>query len=145
MSISGRISEHASDKLASDKLVSEVYNIMTNDMITEVAQGDPLIISLGNLWLMKNAGNKLKHTYYTSSRMKGAARLLLNLRKLTGTSEPMSYFLNQGSYRHGFIKFKDFSRTSYRVFKDYKLPKNTYKISESATFPLRMLKLRVKE
>ena len=89
MSISGRISEHASDKL-----VSEVYNIMTNDMITEVAQGDPLIISLGNLWLMKNAGNKLKRKYYTSSRMKGAARLLLNLRKLTGTSEPMSYFLN---------------------------------------------------
>ena len=89
LSTAGKISIHASEKL-----IKEVYTIMTNDEITEIAQQDPLIISLGNLWLMKNAGNKLKRKYYTSSRMRGAARLLINLRNVSQSqTENFSFFL----------------------------------------------------
>ncbi|XP_069114279.1 uncharacterized protein [Argopecten irradians] len=77
----------------SQKLVSEVYTIMSRDDVTECAKGDPLIVSLGNNWLKRNMGNKLKRKYYSSSRMRGAARLLQHLRTITNTNMTMSKFI----------------------------------------------------
>ena len=77
--IAGRVST-----IDSRKLIEEVLPIMTRDNITEVAQTDPIIVYLGNVWLAKNVGNILKRKYYTSSRMREAARLLINGRELIG-------------------------------------------------------------
>ena len=82
MQTAGRISTSASKALQ-----EEVFKIMTVDEISNIAQSDKLIISLGNLWLLKNAGNRLKRKYYTSSHMRGAARFLMNVRQLTGLPE----------------------------------------------------------
>ena len=90
---SGRISAHASKVLQ-----NEVFVIMTDDKISEIAQNDKLIVSLGNLWLMKNAGNKLKRKYYTSSHMRGAARLLVNVQKLTNMPSSFSELLKPGHF-----------------------------------------------
>jgi len=60
---------------------------MTKDEVSEIAQTVKLIISLGNMWLLKNAGNTLKRKNYTSSQMREAARLLIYLRKLTNIPE----------------------------------------------------------
>jgi hypothetical protein len=68
---------------ASKSLVKEVYPIMTRDELTAMAKGDPLIVGLGNDWLRRNMANKLKRKYYTSSRMRGAARLLSHLHDLS--------------------------------------------------------------
>ena len=76
--IAGRLSS-----LASQKLLEEVFPIMTNDAATAVAKQDPLIITLGNAWLSKNIGNPLKRKYYASYHMRNSARLLINLRNLT--------------------------------------------------------------
>lgn len=75
---SGRIQSEASKALR-----LEVFSIMKNDEISNMAQKDILIISLGNLWLLKNIGNQLKRKYYTSQRMRDAARLLINLQQQT--------------------------------------------------------------
>lgn len=72
---------------ASEALKSEVFTIMTYDDIGKVALHDDLIICLGNMWMTKNIGNKLKRKYYTSSRMRDTARLLMNLRIKTGNTE----------------------------------------------------------
>jgi len=75
-------------------LKEEVFTIMRYDNIGQVAQSDKLIISLGNLWLTINVGNKLKRKYYTSSRMRDSARLLINTGKQGGHPEfHMSDFL----------------------------------------------------
>jgi hypothetical protein len=65
---------------ASKQLISQVFPIMTNDNLSKIAQEDPLIVGLGNFWLRENIGNKLKRKNYTSQKMRGAARLLQNLR-----------------------------------------------------------------
>ena len=78
---------------ASAKLIAEVYPIMTRDKVTAKAQGDPLIIALGNNWLRMNIDNALKRKYYTSSRMRGAGRLLGHLQDITGTSHSMAEYL----------------------------------------------------
>ena len=70
-------------KKASKSLLKEVYPIMTRDDITAMAKEDPLIVGLGNNWLRRNLANKLKRKYYTSSRMRGAARLLSKLNNLS--------------------------------------------------------------
>ena len=51
----GKISE-----MASRSLKEEVFTIMRNDEISRTAQKDLLIVSLGNMWLLKNIDNKLK-------------------------------------------------------------------------------------
>lgn len=93
MQVSGQISSSASILLQ-----NEVYPIMTNDKITKVAQSDPLIVSLGNLWLLKNSGNRLKRKYCTSSRMRGAARLLMNLQNLTDKQVGFQEFLKPENF-----------------------------------------------
>lgn len=52
-------------------------------MKTKIAQGDPLIVALGNNWVIRKVGNRLKRKYYTSSHMRTAARLRKKLRQLT--------------------------------------------------------------
>ena len=75
--ISGRVSD-----CASQLLIKEVFPIMTNDKVSLLAQEDPLIITLGNLCMRKNVGNKLMRKYYTSCVMRLASRLLLQLQAL---------------------------------------------------------------
>jgi hypothetical protein len=67
---------------ASQKLLSEVFPIMLNDRISEVAKSDPLIVMLGNLWLQRNVGNKVMRKYYTSSVMRLSARLRIQLNEM---------------------------------------------------------------
>jgi len=71
---------------------------MTNDIISKTAQQDPLIICLGNTWMCRNIGNKLKRKYYTSSRMREAARLLLNARDLLDSNLSMSDLLRPENF-----------------------------------------------
>lgn len=75
--LSGRLSDQASDALK-----KEVFTIMTNDSPGRVAKGDSLIISLGNMWMQRNVGNKLMRRYYTSSIMRLMAKLLIHLRNI---------------------------------------------------------------
>ena len=84
--LSGRITEKASKPL-----VNEVFTKMKMDSVGNVARKDPLIIHLGNQWMQKNVGNKLKRCAYTSAIM----RLLhVNLRKLKPLPDPcMSNYL----------------------------------------------------
>ncbi|XP_033737472.1 titin homolog [Pecten maximus] len=74
---------------ATKSLIKEVFPIMTRDEITEMAKNDPLIVALGNNWLRRNLANTLKRKYYTSSRMRGAARLLCHLHNLSRVKLPM--------------------------------------------------------
>jgi len=67
LGVAGKLSRHASRALT-----VEVFPIMKHDDISCTAQNDPLILALGNLWMSKNIGNRLKRKYYTSSRMRGA-------------------------------------------------------------------------
>lgn len=79
---------------ASKVLVNEVFTKMKMDRVGQVAREDPLIIHLGNQWIQKNVGNKLKRGAYTSAIMRLVARMLLNLRKLKPIADPcMSNYL----------------------------------------------------
>ena len=75
--IAGRIPVEASEELK-----NEVFKIMKSDHISSVAKSDDLIVQLGNSWMRRNVGNKAMRKYYTSSIMRLAARLLIELRKL---------------------------------------------------------------
>jgi hypothetical protein len=99
LQVSGKISSHASKALQ-----NEVFTIMTLDNVSEIAQMDKLIISLGNMWLLKNAGNLLKRKYYTSSHMRGAARLLMNVRQLAGMPAASYTELLVPSHFDNFVK-----------------------------------------
>ncbi|XP_078310283.1 uncharacterized protein LOC111116385 isoform X1 [Crassostrea virginica] len=88
--MTGKISSSASTKLR-----TEVFPSMIRDNITEIAQGDHLITVLGNIWLMKNVGNKLRRKNFTSFRMRLSARLLSILRADAQLpSASMDYFLS---------------------------------------------------
>ena len=80
--ISGRLRTEASKAL-----VDKVFSIMRQDDIGQAACTDPLIVALGNDWMIKNVGNRLMRKYYTSNIMRLSARLKLNLTKLC-TPEP---------------------------------------------------------
>jgi hypothetical protein len=72
---------------------------MTRDEITEIAQGDALICSLGDIWLMKNIDNKLRYKNSTSFRMRLVARLLQKMRNEAGKkSASMSDFLTVDNF-----------------------------------------------
>ncbi|ESP01949.1 hypothetical protein LOTGIDRAFT_157079 [Lottia gigantea] len=78
---------------ASEFLWKEVFSIMTVDLISEIAQNDVLIVALGECWLRQNIDNALKRAHYSSQRMRLAARLLVELRKLvadTGNEKHIS-------------------------------------------------------
>ena len=78
---------------ASPALINEVLKYMNHDDIGNVAREDPLIISLGNIWLEKNIGNKLKRGKYTSQIMRLVARLRHNIKKETKTNVSMSEYI----------------------------------------------------
>nr|XP_034322565.1 uncharacterized protein LOC117688559 [Crassostrea gigas] len=87
--MAGKISSSASTKLK-----TEVFPSMIRDKTTEIAQGDHLITVLGNIWLMKNAGNKLRRKNFTSFRMRLSAKLLSLLREDSQIpSASMHYFI----------------------------------------------------
>ena len=56
---------------------------MTKDELTDVAQNDTLIISLGESWLRRSIDNRLKRKYYSSQHMRQAGRFLLEMKKLS--------------------------------------------------------------
>ena len=81
-SLSGRI-----DTTASKRLASEVFTKMLTDEVGQVARADKLIIQLGNQWMEKNVGNKLKRGVYTSQILRLVAKFLIAVRKLKPLSE----------------------------------------------------------
>ena len=83
---------------ASKSLINEVFPIMTNDEISAIAQNDVLIVCLGNNWLARNIGNQLRRKYYTSSRMREAARLLINAREILEKDVTMLELLNPENF-----------------------------------------------
>ena len=80
--LAGRINHQASEQL-----VKEVFPRMVNDDIGRIAKTDPLIVTTGNLWLLKNMGNVLKRANYTSGLMRLNARLLNAMRERTGNKK----------------------------------------------------------
>lgn len=72
----GRVSGEVSERLK-----NQVFPIMKKDEISEVAQKDTLILALGDAWLSKAFDNKLRRKYYSSFRMRLAARLLIIIRE----------------------------------------------------------------
>ena len=74
-------------KPTSELLKSEVLSIMTSDLISNTAQGDNLILLLGENWLRRNLGNKLKRKYYSSGHMRHAAKLLIFTREREGKDD----------------------------------------------------------
>lgn len=78
---------------ASQALVKEVFPIMKNDDIAEIACHDTLIINLGNQWMMRHRGNEIMRKYYTSSVMHLAANLKLAAQTLTKTSYEINQYL----------------------------------------------------
>lgn len=79
-----------SERISASKQLREVLPIMTNDITSEIAQNDFLILALGSHWLSRNVGNVLKRKYYTSSRMREAARLLMNARDCISGQQDVS-------------------------------------------------------
>ena len=78
----------------SAELMQEVYPIMTRDEVTTVAQSDEEIVALGNYMLQRFKGKKANRKFFISSKMRLAARLLIQLRKQTDLkSAEMSVFL----------------------------------------------------
>ena len=52
---------------------------MKNDEVGMVAKHDPPIVALGESWLRRNISNVEKRKYYTSQRMRLAAKLKLQM------------------------------------------------------------------
>ena len=94
---SGVLSEKI-NRCASPKLVAEVFSIMHNDEVSDVARSDRLVIVLGNQWMEKNIGNTLKRGKYTSEIMRLVAHLLIALRKVAGKQMSMWDFLNPENF-----------------------------------------------
>ncbi|XP_062612913.1 uncharacterized protein LOC134274668 [Saccostrea cucullata] len=91
--MTGKIAQEASSTLK-----KEVFPIMRQDNITKTAVADPLIVALGDVWLMKCVDNKRKRKYYCSFRMRLAARLLHLLRKESQCEASLWDFLTPGHF-----------------------------------------------
>ena len=65
----------------SKKMYSKVFPSMNQDELTKVAQGDNLIVALGEDWYLKS-DNKLRKREYASSHMRLMARCLMRMRTL---------------------------------------------------------------
>jgi len=61
-----------------------VLSIMLNDEFSRLVKADKLIIELGEIWMVKSYGNKLARNKTSSFRIRLCARLLENVRILTG-------------------------------------------------------------
>ena len=71
----------------SERMKNEVFYSMKNDDVGMVAKNDPLIVALGESWLRRNLPNVEKRRYYTSQRMRLAAKLKLAVNKINNNSE----------------------------------------------------------
>ena len=80
------LSGAVSDK-ASSALVDEVFTIMKDDRISREAKTDPIIITLGNEWMIQNIGNRLMRKHYVSYVMRLVARLKIQLNQITTPSK----------------------------------------------------------
>ena len=65
--------------IASKTLVNEVFSKMILDEVSNVVNGDTLIIQLGTQWLEKNVGNILKRGVDTSQIVRLVGRFLFSL------------------------------------------------------------------
>ena len=70
-----------------------VFTIMRKDEISDVAQGDELIGALGDVWISKSMDNRLICCRSRSFRMRLAARLLIEVRRLLGVPDMTLYEL----------------------------------------------------
>ncbi|XP_062575025.1 uncharacterized protein LOC134236887 [Saccostrea cucullata] len=86
--IAGRLKE-----TACKSLVNEVFPIMQEDKIGQVAKNDNLILALGNHWHKRNIGNKLMRKHYVSAVMRLTSRLLIETRKITQSEQRLEYYL----------------------------------------------------
>ena len=95
--IAGRLTSEACGNI-----VKEVFPIMRNDAIGKIAMTDPLIITLGNQWLLRNLGNRLMRKYYVSAAMRLSGRLLLTLRGMVTptTGNDMEDYLDPAYFSH---------------------------------------------
>ena len=121
---SGKISD-----VASKALTNEVFKIMTNDEIGQVAMNNKLIITLGNMWMATNMGNELKRKYYTSSRMRDNARLLINLGKETNLKElDMTDFLTPEHFDNVVVAPLKTASPAFDDLEDLKAPSTAIKL-----------------
>ena len=91
--ITGKV-QHTGSK----RLLKEVIPSMKKDEITEIAVADPLIMSLGDIWFMKNIDNKRRRKYYASFHMRLAARLLSAFRRRGSKDSTISDMLTPGNF-----------------------------------------------
>ena len=68
-------------------LLEEVFSSMKNDDVGMIAKNDPLIVALGESWLRRNLPNVEKRRYYTSQRMRLAAKLKIAVNKMNNESD----------------------------------------------------------
>ena len=80
---------------AKSQLIAHVLAIMQQDSVTEAAEGDEVILTLGATLLEK--GGSVEATY-VSQRMREVARLLLELRKLDNNEENLTYFIKPSKF-----------------------------------------------
>ncbi|PIK43780.1 hypothetical protein BSL78_19344 [Apostichopus japonicus] len=87
---------------ASSNIVKEVFPIMRNDAIGKLAMTDPLIVTLGNEWLLRNLGNRLMRKYYVSAAMRLSSRLLVALRGMVtpNTGNDMEDYVDPAYFSH---------------------------------------------
>ena len=72
----------------------EVFKSMLHDEIGEIDRSDPVIVSLGESWLLRNIDNAEKRRHYASQHMRLIARLLRNLRRMIDHTQNLSFFLD---------------------------------------------------
>ena len=74
---------HIDSSKHSKAMQQEVLPSIKDDEIGKLATQDPLILSLGESWLLRNKGNNEKRKHYASQHMRLVARLLLHVREKT--------------------------------------------------------------
>ena len=121
--LAGRVSTKASKML-----VNEVYTTMINDETSQVAKADELIVNLGNQWIKRNVGNKIMRRYYTSSVMRLAAKLLIQLRLASGENLDMTTFVSPKYFDNFVVAALKCSKQDCDDEEDLKSPSNCIKL-----------------
>ena len=112
----------------------EVLTIMTGDDITDVATSDPTIIALGEEVLRRNIDNEIKRKYYSSQRMRDAARLKLKIQEKLDKEIEMNDALRpsmfdtcaEAALEHSMLRMddsEDLAHPSYAIKMKYSLRK----------------------
>ncbi len=95
--ISGRLKAKTSKSI-----LKEVFPIMREDKIGTTAKEDSLIVALENNWMILNIGNPIMRKYYTSSVMRLASRLKIELNKMITpeNSDDLAAYLSPKYFEH---------------------------------------------